>query len=154
MELNKKQIIYFLLIIIWMAIVFAFSNQPAYISSKASGGITDRVVKIITKDDKKMPKNQRDLIETVVRKCAHFGLYLIGGLLITNFFNTTRVKEKHIIIYSILFAVIYACTDELHQLFVNGRSGEIRDIIIDTLGASTGTLLFYFFKVCQRRKQK
>ena len=146
MELNKKQIIYMLALIIWMAIVFIFSNQPADVSSKASGGITEKVVHAITKDNKKITQTQREQIETIIRKCAHFTLYLIGGILTTNLLSTTKVKDKHIILYAIVFCFVYAITDEVHQLFVPGRSGELRDVIIDTLGATTGTMLFWMLK--------
>lgn len=152
MELNKKQIIYMLAIIIWMAIVFTFSNQPADVSSKASGGITERVVHAITKDNKKITQTQRDQIETIIRKCAHFALYLIGGILTANFLSTTKVQDKRIYIYAIAFCFAYAITDEIHQLFVPGRSGEIRDVIIDTAGATTGTMLFWTLRKILRRK--
>ena len=152
MELNKKQIIYMLALIIWMVVVFIFSNQPADVSSKASGGITERVVHAITKDNKKITQTQRDQIETIIRKCAHFVLYLIGGILTVKFLSTTKVQDKRIIIYAIAFCFAYAITDEVHQLFVPGRSGEIRDVIIDTLGATTGTVLFWTLRKIVRRK--
>ena len=48
-------------------------------------------------------------------------------------------------IKQVLFAggigIIYAITDEIHQIFVSGRSGEIRDIIVDTCGSTVGILL-------------
>ena len=44
---------------------------------------------------------------------------------------------------SILFSFLYACTDELHQIFVPGRSAQFQDILIDTLGASFGATITY-----------
>ncbi|MBR3163495.1 MAG: VanZ family protein [Clostridia bacterium] len=152
MEVNRRKIIYLFLIIIWMIIVFAFSNQPADISSKTSGGITEKVVKAITKDDKKISKRKRDIVEIIVRKCAHFVLYAIGGFLIANYINTTNVQDKRIILYTIVYTLIYAITDEIHQFFVEGRSSELRDIIIDTAGGSFGTILFIALKGFLRRK--
>ena len=146
MKANKKQIIYIILIVIWMTVVFTFSNQPAEISSKQSDGITEKVVKAITKNKKEIPQRERDTIETIIRKCAHFGLYVIGGFLMANYINTTKIQDKRIIIYSIAFTFMYAITDELHQLFVSGRSGEIRDVVIDTAGASFGTMMFWMLK--------
>ena len=61
---------------------------------------------------------------------------------------------KKQIIYSILFTTLYACTDEIHQLFVEGRSGEIRDIIIDGLGATLGTMIFLLIKQLLTAKNK
>lgn len=141
MELNKKQIIYFVLIIIWMITVFTFSNESAEKSSKASGGITEKVVEVITKDNKKITQSQRDTIETLIRKCAHFGLYLIGGFLTVNFISTTKIQGKSVFIYAILFTFCYAVSDEIHQLFVPGRSGEVRDVLIDTAGACVGVMM-------------
>ena len=153
MELNKKQISYFVLILIWMAIVFAFSNQPAEVSSRTSGGITEKVVKLVTKDNKTITQSQRDQIETVIRKFAHFGLYLIGGFLIANFISTTKKLDEHIVIYSLLFTSMYACTDEIHQYFVEGRSCQLTDVIIDACGAIVGIMSLKLYKNIVRRKK-
>lgn len=149
---NYKCKIYGLLMIIWMLVVFIFSNQPAEKSSKVSGGITEKVVHIITNDNDKITQTQRDQIETIIRKCAHFVLYTIGGFLAVNYISTTKVQGKNIYIYAIIFTFVYAITDELHQLFVLGRSGEIRDVIIDTAGGSLGTMLFWMLRKIVRRK--
>ena len=50
---------------------------------------------------------------------------------------------KYTLAMSILFSFLYACTDELHQIFVPGRSAQFRDILIDTLGASFGATITY-----------
>ena len=39
---------------------------------------------------------------------------------------------------------VYAFTDEVHQLFISGRTGELKDIIIDTAGATIGLLIYDF----------
>jgi VanZ family protein len=40
--------------------------------------------------------------------------------------------------------ILYACTDEIHQIFIPGRTARIKDIFIDTAGGSAGLLLGYF----------
>lgn len=50
---------------------------------------------------------------------------------------------KYTLAMSILFSFLYACTDELHQIFVPGRSAQFRDVLIDTLGASFGIAITY-----------
>ena len=103
----------------------------------------------------------------LVRKTAHFTEYaILGGLFFLNLrswlkSNTTLVKIskpqttktvakkinldliKYSLFMSILFSFLYACTDELHQIFVPGRSAQFRDVLIDTLGASFGTIITY-----------
>ncbi len=36
------------------------------------------------------------------------------------------------------FVILYAVSDEVHQLFVPGRGGQLTDVIIDTAGAGAG----------------
>ena len=50
---------------------------------------------------------------------------------------------KYPLTMSILFSFLYACTDEIHQIFVPGRSAQFRDVLIDTLGASFGATITY-----------
>lgn len=142
-----KKVIYTILLIIWMIVIFMFSNANSTSSQKTSDTVTKKVIettskvthtKVNKKDEEKMIKDYRVLI----RKTAHFTLYLILGVLVFLTFNSYGIS-KRIIIYSILFCFVYAISDEVHQLFSSGRSFEIRDILIDTLGGSTGTLITY-----------
>ena len=45
------------------------------------------------------------------------------------------------ILWSIGISAFMACTDEFHQLFIEGRAGRIQDVCIDTAGATFGILL-------------
>ena len=50
---------------------------------------------------------------------------------------------------------VYAATDEFHQYFIPGRSAEVMDVCIDTLGASIGlAILFFTLKVVRKHCQK
>ena len=40
-----------------------------------------------------------------------------------------------------LWCICYAATDEFHQLFVPGRYGMVRDVILDSMGALTGIVV-------------
>jgi len=114
-----KKIIYWLPSLIWMFIVFGFSAQPSLHISAV---------------------NWQDFI---IRKSAHFIEYLI--LFYLYYFalrKTTRLSPQKARNLALFTAVIYACTDEIHQLFVAGREGRIRDVIIDSLGASLGWLIW------------
>jgi len=43
---------------------------------------------------------------------------------------------------SVICASIYAISDEVHQIFIDGRSCELRDWAIDTVGAILGAIGF------------
>lgn len=88
-----------------------------------------------------------------VRKTAHFTEYAILGLLFyLNLRHHSNKKQplKHhlgqkqslkLFALAILFSALYACTDEFHQLFVPGRTGQPFDVLVDTLGATFGCLV-------------
>lgn len=145
---KKTQIKIFkiILIVIWMAIVFSFSNQGGTKSGNTSRKVTVAVVQVIS--DKPIEENEQliEKVDKVIRKLAHYTIYTIGGFLIMNYAYTTDKKPKEKVIYSILFGAGYAVTDELHQFFVSGRSARIFDVGIDTLGVATGILIYLIIR--------
>ena len=148
-NINKKQLIRILLILIWMTIVFLFSNQPGDISEETSRGTTATIIKTVVRKTSLTESEQEKLIENidpVIRKLAHYTIYLIGGILIISFMDTLDKNNKQKIMYSIIVGVIYAITDEIHQYFIVGRSMRILDVFIDTLGVCTGITIFLLQK--------
>ena len=117
-----------------MTLIFCFSNQKADDSSNLSDSVIKNTIgKTFNIADKDLAKFVKP-----VRKAAHFTIYLILGLLVLNCFS---VFDRKTIILSILICVLYAISDEIHQIYVSGRSAEILDVFIDTLGASLGVFI-------------
>ena len=144
----KKKIILSILVILWMGLVFFFSNQKSVQSDKVSNGLISKVIDVIEHiKGSEFTDNELDIIYdyavTPVRKTAHFLIYTVLGILVFNLIKQYKIKMKEIIIISILICLLYACTDEIHQLFVYGRSGELRDVLIDTLGSIFGIIITY-----------
>lgn len=84
----------------------------------------------------------------IVRKAAHFTEYAILGLLFFLVYRAYFVKltNAKFLFFALCSSFLYACTDELHQLFVSGRSGQFTDVLIDTLGAFFGCLLLLMIR--------
>ena len=83
--------------------------------------------------------NQANLI---FRKLCHFGEYCILGILLMYFLISIRCfRLLYCSIYSLIFAYFYALLDEYLQTFINGRSGQILDTIIDMFGIIFGLFL-------------
>lgn len=76
-------------------------------------------------------------IEFPVRKVAHMTEYAILALLLLGMITKDRITRKQLLAVICLVAA-YAATDEYHQLFVPGRSGQVRDVVIDTVGGTLG----------------
>ncbi len=147
-----RKVFKFTLVICCMLIIFMFSSDSGTASSKKSDSVIINLVEIIS--NKKVNNKDRDkYIEKYVfpvRKCAHFTIYLILGILVISLLSEYRVVNFKAILYALLIVFLYACSDEFHQLFVPGRSSEIRDVLIDSSGGFIGSYLYYLF----RRKRK
>ena len=134
------EIINLLLVISWMILVFYLSSEVAIESDKTSSRFILPLVRLFRPD-----LTGNELMETVsslqfiVRKLAHFVLYTLGGILIYNLYNSYDVKDKwKLRLYSFMTGFLYAFSDEVHQFFVEGRSCELRDLCIDSLGIILG----------------
>ena len=126
-----------ILLIIWMSIIFIFSNQPAKESSDLSNSFINKtIIKIYEIKNGTISTEEKEKIikkySYKVRKFAHFSEYFILGLLT---FLYLKDKNKKVFIYSLLFCFLYACSDEFHQLFIQGRYSSFFDVLIDTSGA-------------------
>lgn len=142
-KFDKKEqikIIKAILIVMWMIVIFNFSNQGGTESSGTSSKVTKIIINVITKD--KNNKQTEERIEKVVRKGAHYTIYTVGGFLIMNYTYSMEKTKKQKILVSLLFGAFYATTDELHQYFVPGRSARLFDVGLDTLGVLTGIYIF------------
>ncbi len=126
--------------IIWMVLIFLFSNESGIDSSRTSGFF----VQIIEKYFLFIPI---PILTFLLRKCAHMFLYFILSILT---FYVMKNKPKHAWV-TILFCLFYACTDEIHQIFVMGRSGCIQDVWIDMIGVMIGMFLIYFIKRIRKK---
>ena len=136
-------------LVLWMALIFSFSNQKDVDSSKVSDGFIDRtVVKIYKIFNENITKEkENEIIEKYtypIRKLAHYTLYFILGILSFLVVKDYSINKK-LIIYSLLICFLYACSDEFHQLFIIGRSARVLDVMIDTFGSSCSISIFYIF---------
>jgi VanZ family protein len=130
-----------------MVFIFWFSAQPSKESSAMSGKITEFALSVFLPQysswDAGTQQTVYEFVETVVRKSAHFSIYGLLGFL--TMFSASRFLRRRPwqIGAAFVVSVLYAASDEFHQLFVTGRSGEFRDICIDASGALLGILLMW-----------
>lgn len=82
-----------------------------------------------------------------VDKFGHFGVYLILGFLISRALCSGQVQnfQRKIMIAAIIIGSLYGASDEVHQLFVPGRSAEFADWLADTIGVFAAQLLSWWY---------
>ena len=141
-KINILRIILVILILCWMYMVFSFSAADG----ETSSGLSLKVAEIFSNDEEVI-----EIIVPIIRKLAHLSEYALGGFLIFGLFSTYNIDLKKQIIFSGLFGMIYAITDEIHQLFVDGRSSRIADVCIDTIGVLLGIFILLFIEEIVKR---
>lgn len=153
------RVIFTSLTLVWMLVIFAFSAQDAGNSTGTSSGFSSSIVRFVVRDfDTWSVDRQQDLIEKMalpVRKCAHATEYAVLGFLWYGLLASYGVSGRRRFFTAIIASVLYAATDEFHQLFVPGRSGQILDVLIDSLGVCVGCMLALgMYSFINRRKLK
>lgn len=142
-ENNYKKIIYWIPATLWMILIFYLSSQPA----SESGALSLKIARIINSIFNNLSIDYTiSELHFYIRKAAHFSIYFILSLLLS--FAFYKNKSKWIILKSIFICLFFALFDEYNQLFVDGRYGSGKDIIIDFTGAVLGAILinlYYWF---------
>ncbi|MCM1314446.1 MAG: VanZ family protein [Prevotella sp.] len=139
-----KRKIFIILSLAVMVMIFCFSMQNSSESSGVSSKVTEFILKKLTHDYREMTadekKNLLKTTEHIIRKLAHFSIYTVLG-----FFMSLSVGKRQFLSTRSLITVVigfaYACSDELHQYFVSGRSCRFTDVIIDTSGVIMGIII-------------
>jgi len=106
----QKFLRYWLPVLLWAGLIFYLSSIPTLESG--------------------LPENA----DWVLRKLAHAAVYAVLSGLCYRALRNHRVATKKALLGAVLLALVYAFSDEYHQLFVPGRHGRLRDVGIDALG--------------------
>ena len=154
--MTRRRKIESILPVLIMIFIFVQSAFPSELSGRESGLIVSFIRLFWEADPEK--------ISFAVRKCAHFTEYLALGLSLL-----FPVKERFegraarghegikpvtaAFFSSWIFGTLYAVTDEIHQIFVEGRSCELRDMLIDSAGVLTGLVIALLILRRKRRKK-
>ena len=147
MTSKEKKIFHIAITIAIMVFIFIQSALTADLSMHESN--------VIVKWLSSFLHVQAETLSFIVRKCAHFLEYLILGIsMYVSVHDLSRWKQWKNAILAFLICAVYAATDELHQMFVQGRSCEARDILIDSLGALLGILIMSLISFLRAKKKQ
>lgn len=150
-----KHVIRYILIICIIVLcckIFALSSQDGGVSAGTSRQFTEILLKTLG-----LECNDRiiEIINPVIRKVAHFSVYMLLGFLTMCTCETFKWQRVYKFDFSTMFAFVFACSDELHQRLVPGRSGEFADVCLDTVGAMLGVLIVLAIAlICVQIKKK
>lgn len=154
--MKKIKVLSCIVTVALMALIFFFSSQTAEVSSKTSSGITQKIAEVISyvvKSDN--VEGIRRSIHTIIRKTAHFTLFfLLAASVANSLFQLFGTEKMKLFIIASLFCLLYAITDEIHQMFVPGRAAMFVDIIIDFAGSMSGAGVFILIRHLYKRRKE
>ena len=141
-----------------MGVIFFFSSQRAEISDNTSGGVVEKLIALIYSDyyslDIAVKQIIIDVFTAPVRTAAHFSEFFVLGVLFYMFYNTFEgFLSKHRAIITAASGLLYAISDEIHQLFVPKRACQILDVVIDFCGVLLSLLICKFVMILWRAKK-
>ncbi len=140
-----KTVFCWFLTVICMGVIFWLSSRTADESTRQSNAVLAWLISIF---------GDNGFTDFIVRKLAH--CLEFTGLCVLFNLSLLQSRKKIMPAISVVLTSAYAVTDELHQLFVEGRSCQVLDWAIDTAGAIIGTLgflaLYYIFSKILKSK--
>lgn len=145
--------------LVMMYTIFGFSGDTGEESTSLSGRVTEQMIIILEQiapdvvPDGQAKEEFAHTLQAVIRKMAHMAEYAI--LAITWIFAlwVNGLKGKKLLYVTGIICFVYACTDEVHQLFVPGRSGKLLDVCVDMIGVGSALLIARLIKVMRKNKK-
>lgn len=141
MSKNKiviRRVMLTILSVLMIGFIFFNSALDADLSSDHSGGVREFINSVLSSLHTNIV-----LSEHFVRKCAHFAEYFVLGTLLFYTVYSYVLKLSKRIYIAPLSGLLVACIDESIQLFSEGRSAQISDVMLDFFGVCLAVILFY-----------
>ena len=147
MKTNVKRILLLLILIADMVFIFYNSAQVASVSSNASQSVTQMVAHVIVPNYDKLDETEKlntvASLDAIVREAAHLLQFVPMGFALYLLLHISTIPQKLsrlCLPLTLGFGILYALSDEIHQLFVPGRSFQFFDIFMDTCGVTVGII--------------
>ncbi len=121
-----------ILVIVCMGIIFALSAQVAEESKELSDSLVRRILELLG----------IEFAGEYLRTIAHMLEFTGLSLLLFNAIYATW-QHKLTLIFAFVSTVLYAISDEIHQIFVDGRAFQLSDILVDSIGGLIGAVASY-----------
>ncbi len=130
-----KRILAVIPMLVVMIIIYRFSAGTGEESGSLSLSIAEWVSNTFSNIGISI---EPETLHLPIRKLAHMTEYAI--LAITAMWAFYGIKKRYVIAFVV--SVFYAMTDECHQFFVDGRAASVVDVMIDSVGAFLGLVVY------------
>lgn len=139
--------------ILWMFFIFYLSSQPAQVSNALSKKITISLVNITNRVQEINFISQKHVseINNIIRQYAHALVYIVLAVLVINSLRDSGMKVTMRCLVTFLISVVFACSDEIHQMFVVGRGAQLQDLLMDCTGVLLVVLIYLLYALFNKK---
>ena len=142
---SGKAFFYWMLVVVWMGVIFFFSSKTSGSSDQQSYSVIEIINQVFSNVGLKIQLAAENW-NFVIRKLAHMSEYAVLSALLYMAFLSSVLSKKKVTVYSLLVCIIYAVTDEIHQIFIDGRTGKISDVGVDVIGGLIGVTIMFLIR--------
>jgi|GEM_PF-436263 len=138
---------------VFLTMTFLYAGMIFYLSSQSNIGVPTHAFKI------PLMYQLKDIFESINLgfiidlveysyqhrdKVAHMFLYFgLGIFLHLTFRNSDNpILEKYAAVLAIVIGILYGISDEIHQMYVPGRTSSIHDLYADSIGVTIAQVFF------------
>ena len=146
---NGIELISWIPAIITIIIIWYMSSQTGTVSTDTSAKVTSDIamrsffgINLGFLDDPEL----MDVLHSIVRSCAHIGEYAVLALCVCIACRVCKVRGRFRQIYALMICGIISLSDEMLQVFVPDRYGDLSDIVCDMAGAAFSVIIVTMFE--------
>lgn len=134
-----QAVLAWLLVLFWMSLIFASSQQTGGESGHLSRKLAESIISLmrITATETRIAA-----LDSTLRNLAHGSVFFVLAILTSWAFTRINVQDFRNALLSLVISILYAASDEWHQVFVPGRASQLSDFLIDTLGIILAILIY------------
>ena len=145
---RRSRSLSWLLLLLLMLIIYYLSSQPLEQTHQLSMSIAEKIyaAQSFFRLEGDPDSISVEKINWILRKLAHFLLFCGMGIVSAYALDKTRLSWGRITFLTLMICTIYAASDELHQMYVLGRTPSLMDVLLDGAGAVVGIGIYRGFK--------
>lgn len=140
-----KKLVPWTLVLAALMTIFFFATEPGKVSQTRTIKISQTVVKAAEQFTANRSSGSYITARKVnyyIRKSGHFLEYFMLAFCLMTATSLRKPIRGKTIAAVIGFCIICACLDEYYQTLLQDRSGRVKDVVIDTLGATAGVMIY------------
>ena len=134
-------------VLLWAAVIWTFST--GWFDGDGTRGF---LVPLLAAIFPFLTPEALEAVHQVLRKVAHLAEFAILAVLVARALLRPERNWIRVGFATVGICLMWAAVDEFHQTFVPTRTGAVQDVVLDTVGAGFGFLIYRWGRISSDRR--